>query len=269
MKRVSTPVVRGRGAGHPRGLGLALSLVLVLGAAAPRARAADGEEEQAKEARRHYNRAEAHFTLGEFAPALESYRKAYLARPHPALLFNMAQCQRHLGQPREATFLLRRFLASSPPRAQRQSAEAILKKLEEELAAVPGPPSKSLQPPASEIPAGGAGRAASEGTGPGPISTATRPARETSTKKAAAQVPPSQGPPSSAAVKKGGTAGPLAGIPVEKRKPESPRRPFYKTWWFWTLVGGALAATVTATAVGVTTGRESPPEATLGSIDYR
>jgi tetratricopeptide (TPR) repeat protein len=97
-----------------------------LGVAAP-------AEEETRRARAHFTAAEAHFSLGEFGQALARYREAYLLRPLPPLLFNMAQCHRHLGDLHKADFLLRRFLASSPGALQRSQAEAVLHEVERAL----------------------------------------------------------------------------------------------------------------------------------------
>lgn len=96
-------------------------LVVFLLALSPPLRA-----DETARAKAHFVKAEAHFSLGEFRPALEEYRRTYLLRPLPPLLFNMAQCHRHLGELERAAFLLRRFLESRPTAAQRAQAEAVL-----------------------------------------------------------------------------------------------------------------------------------------------
>jgi tetratricopeptide (TPR) repeat protein len=119
---------------------------------------ADLAEEETRRAKAHFTAGEAHFSLGEFDRALAEYRKAYLVRPLPPLLFNMAQCHRHLGDLNKAAFLLQRFLASSPTPMQRSQAEAVLREVERALQqrSASGPATRSVpapRPPSSVTPA--------------------------------------------------------------------------------------------------------------------
>jgi len=212
--------------------------VLVLGAcllAAPLAVARP--DDATTRAKTYFTAGEAHFSLGEFALALEEYRKAYLLRALPPLLFNMAQCHRQLGQLDRAAFLLRRFLASSPARAQRAHGEAVLREVEAALRS----------------------RAQAVSTHRGAASAPTsRPAEQTS------HTAPLRAAATAAAPR--ATAADLV-VPTSPAAPRS-RVPLYKRWWVWTLVGGALIAT--ATAVGVAASRgDDLPSGTLRPIDYR
>ena len=54
-------------------------------------------------------------------------------RRRPEYLFNIAQAYRHLGQPREAAFQLRRYLKAKPNARSAAQARALLEKLDAQL----------------------------------------------------------------------------------------------------------------------------------------
>lgn len=55
-----------------------------------------------------------HYQLGEFAPALAMYKRAYQVKPLPAFLFNIAQCHRKLGQHADAVAMYQSYLVGVP-----------------------------------------------------------------------------------------------------------------------------------------------------------
>jgi len=59
---------------------------------------------------------------GDYDTALTFYAKAYELRPHPLLLFNMAQSHRLAGRPGKALELYRRYLEAEPSGGQSQAA---------------------------------------------------------------------------------------------------------------------------------------------------
>jgi hypothetical protein len=207
----------------------------------------------------HFKAGESHFSLGEFGRALEEYRRAYLLKPLPPLLFNMAQCHRHLGDLERATFLLRRFLSFTLTAEQRSQAEAVLREVE---TASKRKPSLGVPPPTS-----------TPSTARRPsASTARRPSASTSSQGGAgdgARVP-SHGTstlakPPEAAARQPFT--PLA-TPVVRSVSVTRTTPLYKRWWFWTVVGGAALAT--ATTIGVLASRgDDLPRGSLPPVDYR
>jgi hypothetical protein len=89
-----------------------LLLVAVLGFASPPAHAANPDAE--KQARRWFERAEAHFKAGLFAEALPEYQEGYERLPLPGFLINIAQCQRRLGDLSQARATYRKFLLVAP-----------------------------------------------------------------------------------------------------------------------------------------------------------
>jgi tetratricopeptide (TPR) repeat protein len=184
-------------------------------------------------AKAHFVKGEAHFSLGEFRSALVEYRRAYLLRPLPPLLFNMAQCHRHLGELERAAFLLWRFLESDPAERPREQARAVLELVEAaRRKPATSPASQPTRPPAST-----AAR-----------SPLTRPAK-----------------PAPLAVQ--GLDSPR---PASRRTPSLRSTPIYRRWWFWAAIGGlaAGAGAVAGAAVAATRGGD-PPLGSLAPVDWR
>lgn len=65
-------------------------------------------------AKKAYAKAITAYNLQSFADALELFRRAYQEKPDPSFLFNIAQCQRQLGQYDAAAKSYRAFLNASP-----------------------------------------------------------------------------------------------------------------------------------------------------------
>jgi tetratricopeptide (TPR) repeat protein len=84
--------------------GCTLATLLLWGGAA----LADSKVEQAK---RLFEAAEVHYRLGEFRPAVDSYRAAMRLAPRPNILFNIAQCFRQLKDSEKALFYYRLYLS--------------------------------------------------------------------------------------------------------------------------------------------------------------
>jgi tetratricopeptide (TPR) repeat protein len=106
-----------------------LRLNLLLGCAALSVGPAALASESATGARQIFAQAETAYRLGRFEEAIGSYSRAYELSAHPELLFNIAQCHRHLEQHRQAAFFYERFLvlasrnAPSRPLARKLLAE--------------------------------------------------------------------------------------------------------------------------------------------------
>ena len=88
----------------------ALAVLVALGAG--RAQAATPEAE--RQARRSFDRAEAHFKSGLFAEALAEYRAGYEQLPLPGFLINIAQCHRRLGDLVQARTTYQKFIMVAP-----------------------------------------------------------------------------------------------------------------------------------------------------------
>jgi tetratricopeptide (TPR) repeat protein len=70
------------------------------------------------------------YAIGEYGPALELFKSAYKASGRPALLFNIAQCQKKLGQKAEAAATFRNYLQLLPEAADRVEVESTIAALE-------------------------------------------------------------------------------------------------------------------------------------------
>jgi tetratricopeptide (TPR) repeat protein len=89
-------------------------------------------------------RGQRQYELGHFGEARQLFESAYQAKAAPALLFNIAQCHRKLGDLREAAALYRSFLRADPDSRSAPIALELLQEVEEaiqrESAAVAVPP---------------------------------------------------------------------------------------------------------------------------------
>lgn len=88
-------------------------LILVMAALLPGLSTA-GEGDDKAAAIAHYERGTRLYQVHEFADALAEFKAAYVAKPDPAFLFNIAQCHRNLGHTEEAVTFYRSFLKHAP-----------------------------------------------------------------------------------------------------------------------------------------------------------
>lgn len=84
--------------------------------------------------------AERHYNAGQFEIAAEKYAEAYAAYPAPELLFNLGQCQKHLGNHRRAVFLFERYLRNKPNASNKALVQEII--AEERAKAKEQPPER-------------------------------------------------------------------------------------------------------------------------------
>ena len=182
------------------------------------ARAAEGQPVDKSRAR--YATGTAFFRREKYAQALREFELGYLDRQDPAFLFNIAQCHRELQHTSEAIRFYRRFLSEAPEdHTSRGQAEQALRELE---GAAPGPSSPAPEWQSAPAPAVAQGAPA-----PQAVVVPLPPA-------APAPAPSATTAPAMPAVAAASTA-PAPG-------PESPSRPVYQKWWFWTLIGAGVVA---------------------------
>lgn len=124
---------------------VALATVVALGAAP-----ASADEERAR-AREHFAMGRKLYTLGEYKRAREEFKAAYLALPDPALLYNLGQCARLLGEPEEAIRNYRNFLRADGKTPNRDEVEGFISGAEQEIARRNAPPT-DLRPPSRPPP---------------------------------------------------------------------------------------------------------------------
>lgn len=124
-------------------------------------------EAPALSAEKAYQQAETHYQSQEYQAALALYLQAYQINGEPAMLFNVAQCERHLGMHAEAITHFRAFLERVPASPYRKEIEELIKRSEDVLAAslptstpgplVPGAPREASYGLAYGLGAGGLG----------------------------------------------------------------------------------------------------------------
>jgi tetratricopeptide (TPR) repeat protein len=206
--------------------GIAGALLSVVAAGPVWASAAD-------DAKAHYQKATAHFAVGEYHDAAVEYEEAFKLKQDPALLYNAAQSFRLAGDNQKAMLLYGNIVKLYPGTQDATDSKERLAKLKTEAASAPAPapPAPAPAAPPSTAPAPVAPVApvlpAPPGAAPPPATT---------------PVPPVPAP----------SAAPLVSAPAPGPTPEAPH-PFYTRWWFWTAAGAVVAAGV-ITAVALSGG---------------
>ncbi|HEY3353488.1 MAG TPA: tetratricopeptide repeat protein [Polyangia bacterium] len=128
-----------------RGLCVAIVVGALLGQV-PRASAQPDETAQAKA---HYLKGKEHLKANQLQDAIKEFKRAYLIKRIPAILFNIAQVYRKLGEGSMALHFFEKFVADAPASdPNRKEAKAII----EELRAAGTTPSEKPQPAADPTP---------------------------------------------------------------------------------------------------------------------
>ena len=81
-------------------------------------------------AKRFFLSAQKHFDLGEYADALHDFKEAYRVQEDPVFIYNIAQCQRLLGQNVDAIHSYKSYLRRSPEAPNRAEVERKIAALE-------------------------------------------------------------------------------------------------------------------------------------------
>jgi tetratricopeptide (TPR) repeat protein len=85
-------------------------------------------------ARAHARQGSAYYDLNRFREAYLEFEQAYLAEQDPALLYNMGQCQRKLGNSEEALHFYRTYLRRAPNGPSSAEAEKRVHEIEDAMA---------------------------------------------------------------------------------------------------------------------------------------
>lgn len=101
-------------------------------------------------ARREYMEGTRRYDLNEFGPALEAFKRAYLAYEDPAFLYNIAQCYRQLGDKPNAVKFYRSYLRKVPDAPNRAEVSSTITSLD---AAIAIENAKPVEHPAVAAPA--------------------------------------------------------------------------------------------------------------------
>jgi hypothetical protein len=95
--------------------GVALAVVLALFAAELPARAVAVEETpEAAAAKAHYEKAQQLYATGDYDEAIAEYNEAYRLKPHPNVLYNIAQAYERLLDYAQSVVWFERYLAEAP-----------------------------------------------------------------------------------------------------------------------------------------------------------
>jgi tetratricopeptide (TPR) repeat protein len=211
--------------------------VVSLSAIPTRADAEEVAAESRDEAREHSERGQIQYNLGRFEEALGEYERAYELYPHPAFLFNLAQCHRELGDYDRAIFFFEGYLREQPEATNRELAEELLEECRQAL-------SEQRQEEAPEITEGNEQEPVEAEPPPTP---ALEPTSELDATSVAATPPPEP--------------------PVQET-----RRPVYRSWWFWTILGVVVAGAVVGGTVGglyASSPEVVDPSGSVGTVDWR
>src|SRR5579863_8554536 len=98
--------------------------------------------DDASEAKTHYQKAMAHYALGEFKEAAQEYEAAYKAKQDPALLYNAAQSHRLAGENQKALLLYRNIVKLYPTSKYAAESRDRIDKLEQAIATTNSPPNE-------------------------------------------------------------------------------------------------------------------------------
>lgn len=204
-----------------------LSVVVIASAAS--AEPAPASDAAKAVAREEFRKATKAYNLGEYESALQSFRAAYRAYEDASFLFNIAQCQRQLGQTADALRSYRAYLREAPGTPNRAQVQQLIAEMEQTLRREQEsrmrPPQGTLRPDSNAVPeaprSGEPESAAPATEAPPPPATTSEPAHAPANAVATSAPTPSE------------------------------RTPLYKKWWLWTAVGGVV---VVGVAIGLGVG---------------
>lgn len=171
-------------------------------------------------AREEFTTGARYFEIGDYPQALEHFKAAYVHFEDPAILFNIAQCERLLNHKPEALRSYRIYLTKRPDAPNRADIEQIIATLQEAI---------SKDQRAATLP---------------PVGV------EQQQPKPAEPPPPAVTPP---------PATPPAVVVTSPPPPPQQREPIYKKWWLWAAAGGVVVVAV-AVGVGVGVASNSHPD---------
>lgn len=173
--------------------------------------------DDAADAKMHYQKATAHYAVGEYREAAAEYEAAYKAKQDPALLYNAAQSHRLANDNQKALLLYRNIVKLYPTSKYAAESKDRIEKLEQAIATTQSPPNQPAPVELGKAPAGA----------PPPATAPIQPIT----------APPAGAPPPSAPPPAGGGA---ATVTATSPPPSAEASPIYTKWWFWTIVGAAV-----------------------------
>ena len=200
------------------------------------------------QARMHYKKAKTAFEVGKYKIALAEYQSAYRLMPLPGFLFNIGQCYRNMKKPDKAIIAFKRYLKQKPKAANREAVEGLIAELEAEI-------ELKTPLPGQKPPVDGTTDPVEDPAAPDPDEDPKQPPEP---KTVPDYKPPDAGPNTAIVVP--------PPIPPPRTKPRT--TPIYKKWWFWTIVGAAVAGGAVGTYFGVRSAKPDIPTSDLGVLDF-
>jgi len=227
-----------------------------------------------QEAKARYTTGQSHYNLNEFQEALQDFKEAYRLFPDPVFLFNVAQCERQLGNLDEAIRFYRSYLRNKPRAPNRQEVE---RRIDEMQAVIDAKKLASEKPPVNLVPPAAVDEPRVTAPVPSATEAAAPPALDTTqtvvptpTPAAAPAAPlsvlPATVEPAGRGDMQTGGSGPRTDLLAQSPSPAPVAAPaFYQRWWFWT----GAAVVVAGVGVGVyaltTRAGNSAPSSKLGT----
>jgi hypothetical protein len=189
--------------------------------------------DDANDAKTHYQKATAHYAVGEYKEAAAEYEAAYKAKQDPALLYNAAQSHRLANDNQKALLLYKNIVKLYPTSHYAAESKDRIEKLEAAIASTQSPPNQPAPvtlggPPVGAPPAV-----------PPPATAPVQPLAQPAT--AATPVPPAPAPAPSVA--------PPAATVTTTAPPAGEEAPIYTKWWFWTAAGVVVAGAIVGIAL--------------------
>jgi tetratricopeptide (TPR) repeat protein len=225
---------------------VAISSLILIGALGASAKADDDADRA--EAKKLFERAEVHYAVGRFREALEEYSKAYEMTQLPGFLFNIGQCHKELGDDEKALFFYEGYLRAKPNAKNRRMVEDLILEAKRKIAQLEEEKRRN-----SEL----ALKLKAERLR---ILELTRKADE-SPPKGREPVPQKPIP----------VATSRSAVPILSKSPKAEKvKPVYEKWWFWTIIGGAVAAAAGGAIYALSSGGKiEMPSGSIGAVDLR
>lgn len=215
-------------------MSVVLGFHLLLGVVGSSSAVAAPPSAEAAEAQRLHTLGSKLYNLSMWKAALDEFQKAYLVRADPALLFNIGQCHRQLGDAQNAANSYRAFLRESRnlTASQREQVQALLDQMELAIKET-----RANQPPIGTV-----APTAPKPTAPPVAPPAPEPAPVTT--PAPLVTPTVDAPPADPT--------PTAVVATPK--------PVYKRWYLWVGVGAVVVVGLgVGLGVGLTASRVTYP----------
>lgn len=170
-------------------------------------------------AKPHFETGAKAFRIGELAKAADEFKAAYESCPSPLFLYNLGQVYRQLKQIEKAIYAYKQYLAATPADDERRDEVlSLVAKLEKQL----DDERRPVTAPAATTSAVDSTPATSQAA-PAPTKTAL-------------------------AVRESPNPQPTTGR----------RRPLYKQWWLWSIVGAVAVGAGVGIGIGVSQANKQP-----------